>query len=428
MRWNTGAPFYAGEVMSRTDSAQSRVRLPENVMSRILFSPESFNMGETTRCIEIARAARERGHTVLFHVYSPKYLGLLENAGLPVHLREPIMSDAEAEQIMALDQGRGVRHPFTTGMVRRRVAAELAAIRDFSADAVVIGSNLTMLLSARIAGVPIFYARPYAYSSTYFSKKPAASELAAPGWLRAVARVFSYKPASFTRVAREHGLTLPRRTVDMLSADVNLICSLFTQLRGDSLVEPDVGVGPIYYRAPGELPQIVRERRERPLIYVGMGSSGSADILVQVLQQLSAAPVDVLVGGGVQLSDTHLLGSNIHFAGTVPAHLLTSHIDASITHGGEGTVQTACLAGVPFAGIAMQAEQSWNIEECVRYGNALRFTKNDVRRGNVRDILGRLLSDEGMRARARQLGEAMRTMDGAALAVEKIEDYLRAPR
>ena len=395
-------------------------------MSRILFSPESFNMGETTRCIEIARMARERGHTVLFHVYSPKYIGLLESAGLPVHLREPIMSDAEAEQIMALDQGRGVRHPSTTDMVRRRVTAELAAIRDFNADAVVIGSNLTMLLSARIAGVPIFYARPYAYSSTYFSKKPVGGELAAPGWLRAVARVLSYKPASFTRVAREHGLRLPHRTVDMLSADVNLICSLFTQLRGDSLVEPDVGVGPIYYRAPGELPQIVHEPRERPLIYVGMGSSGSADILVQVLRQLSAAPVDVLGGGGVQLSDTSKLGSNIHFAGTIPAHLLAGHIDASITHGGEGTVQTACLAGVPFAGIAMQAEQSWNIEECVRYGNALRFTKNDVRRGNMRDILDRLLSDEGMRAKARQLGEAMRTMDGAALAVEKIEDYLRA--
>ncbi|WP_311647362.1 nucleotide disphospho-sugar-binding domain-containing protein [Rothia mucilaginosa] len=338
------------------------------------------------------------------------------------------MSDAEEEQIMALDQGRGVRHPFTTDMVRRRVTAELAAIRDFNADAVVIGSNLTMLLSARIAGVPIFYARPYAYSSTYFSKKPVGGELVAPGWLRAVARVFSYKPASFVRVAREYGLRLPHRTVDMLSADVNLICSLFTQLRGDSLVKPDVGVGPIYYRAPGELPQIVHEPRDRPLIYVGMGSSGSADILAQVLRQLSAAPVDVLVGGGVQLSDTRLLGDNIHFAGTVPAHLLAGHIDASITHGGEGTVQTACLAGVPFAGIAMQAEQSWNIEECVRYGNALRFTKNDVRRGNMRDILDRLLSDEGMRAKARQLGEAMRTMDGAALAVEKIEDYLRAPR
>ena len=44
--------------------------------------------------------------------------------------------------------------------MRRRVNAELEAIRDFSADAVVIGSNLTMLLSARIAGCPYFLCAP----------------------------------------------------------------------------------------------------------------------------------------------------------------------------------------------------------------------------------------------------------------------------
>ena len=396
-------------------------------MSRILFSPESFNMGETTRGIEIARVAQDRGHKVLFHIYSPKYRGLLESARLPVHLREPIMTDAEAKQLMALDQGRGVRHPFTTEKVRQRVTVELAAIRDFNADAVVIGSNPTMLISARIAGVPIFYARPYAYSTTYFSAKPAGEAPAAPGWLRALARAISYKPASFTRVAREHGIKLPRRTVDMFSADVNLICSLFTELRGDPLTVPDVSVGPIYYRAPGELPRIVREPKKRPLIYVGMGSSGSARILAAVLRQLSTAPVDVLVGDGVLLSDADArsLGDNIHRAGTVPAHLLAGHIDASITHGGEGTVQTACLAGVPFAGIAMQAEQRWNIEECARYGNALRFTKRNVHRGQMCGILDRLLSDEAMRAKARQLGEAMRGMDGPTRAVDVIEGYLK---
>ena len=396
-------------------------------MSRILFSPESFNMGETTRGIEIARVAQDRGHKVLFHIYSPKYRGLLESARLPVHLREPIMTDDEAKQLMALDQGRGVRHPFTTEKVRQRVTVELAAIRDFNADAVVIGSNPTMLISARIAGVPIFYARPYAYSTTYFSAKPAGEAPAAPGWLRALARTISYKPASFTRVAREHGIKLPRRTVDMFSADVNLICSLFTELRGDPLTVPDVSVGPIYYRAPGELPRIVREPKKRPLIYVGMGSSGSARILAAVLRQLSTAPVDVLVGDGVLLSDADArsLGDNIHRAGTVPAHLLAGHIDASITHGGEGTVQTACLAGVPFAGIAMQAEQRWNIEECARYGNALRFTKRNVHRGQMCGILDRLLSDEAMRAKARQLGEAMRGMDGPTRAVDVIEGYLK---
>ena len=337
------------------------------------------------------------------------------------------MSEAEADQLMALDQGRGVRHPFTTEKVRRRVAAELVAIRTFNADAVVIGSNLTMLISARVAGVPLFYARPYAYSTTYFSAAPERERAAAPGWVRALAQVISYKPASFTAVAREYGLKLPRRTVDMLSADVNLICSLFTELRGDPLMAPDVSVGPIFYRAPGGLPPIVREPKKRPLIYVGMGSSGSAHILAAVLRQLSSAPVDVLIGGGMLLSDVDArsLGHNIHRAGTVPAHLLAGHIDASITHGGEGTVQTACLAGVPFAGIAMQAEQRWNIEECVQYGNALRFTKHDVHRGQMRDILNRLLSDEAMRAKARQLGEAMRGMDGSTCAVGVIEDYLR---
>ena len=249
----------------------------------------------------------------------------------------------------------------------------------------------------------------------------------APGWLRALIRAISYKPASFTRVAREYGIKLPRRTVDMFSADVNLICSLFTELRGDPLTAPDVSVGPIYYRAPGELPRIVREPKKRPLIYVGMGSSGSARILAAVLWQLSTAPVDVLVGDGVLLSDADArsLGHNIHRAGTVPAHLLAGHIDASITHGGEGTVQTACLAGVPFAGIAMQAEQRWNIEECARYGNALRFTKRNVHRGQMCGILDRLLSDEAMRAKARQLGEAMRGMDGPTRAVDVIEGYLK---
>ena len=101
-------------------------------MSRILFSPESFNMGETTRCIEIARVARERGHTVLFHVYSPKYLGLLESAGLPVHLREPIMSDAEAEQIMAKNMYlRGMTEEDVAGLCEEDIELVRGWFRDW---------------------------------------------------------------------------------------------------------------------------------------------------------------------------------------------------------------------------------------------------------------------------------------------------------
>ena len=57
-------------------------------------------------------------------------------------------------------------------------------------------------------------------------------------------------------------------------------------------------MGPIYYRAPGELPRIVREPKKTTTYLRRDGSSGSARILAAVLWQLSTAPVDVLVGDG----------------------------------------------------------------------------------------------------------------------------------
>nr|WP_225752423.1 hypothetical protein [Pseudoclavibacter sp. Marseille-Q3772] len=39
-------------------------------MSRILFAPETFNLGETSRGVEVARELARRGYDVLFMGYS----------------------------------------------------------------------------------------------------------------------------------------------------------------------------------------------------------------------------------------------------------------------------------------------------------------------------------------------------------------------
>lgn len=80
---------------------------------------------------------------------------------------EPRLSEADADQILAVDQGRSLRHPYSTSMVRQRVASEVEAIQNFRPAIVVIGSTLTMLLSARITDTPISYIKPYAYSRTH---------------------------------------------------------------------------------------------------------------------------------------------------------------------------------------------------------------------------------------------------------------------
>lgn len=40
---------------------------------RVLFAPETFNLGETTRAIEIAKALRQRGCELLFTGYSDRF-------------------------------------------------------------------------------------------------------------------------------------------------------------------------------------------------------------------------------------------------------------------------------------------------------------------------------------------------------------------
>src|SRR5699024_12604493 len=64
-----------------------------------------------------------------------------------------------------------------------------------------------------------------------------------------------WKPRSFRRVAAEHGVRLPPRTIEALDADLNLIASLFPVLDQRPLATGEVAVGPVYARAVEQLPE-----------------------------------------------------------------------------------------------------------------------------------------------------------------------------
>lgn len=392
---------------------------------RIIFSPESYNLGETTRCIEVASAAVTRGHDVEFHVYAEKFVHLIEAAGHKVKRASPLMTQEQADQIIAFDQGRGFRHPFNLETVRSRVSAEVDSIR--GADAVVIGSNPTMFISARAVGVPLYYVRPYYMSSSYFMANRDGHRASIPFcvlayWLR-------WKPKSFRRVASEYGVQLPSRTFEAMSGDIDLIASLPPVLDKRSLECRDIAVGPIHYRPNIPLPDFLETRNgSRPLIYVSMGSSGSSKVLSVLLNHLSRMDYDVLLGGGIELSENFLksLGGSIFYAGMVPEHRLRGKVDAAIIHGGEGTVQAMCLAGVPFAGYAMQAEQRWNIGECVRLGNARYLRNSDLNYNKFSVVVSELFNNKKMRDSATQISKQMNSFDGPLKAIMEIEKRQRS--
>ncbi|MCI2266226.1 hypothetical protein [Sediminivirga luteola] len=132
----------------------------------VLFAPETFNLAEVTRGVEVARRLSRLTGDVdcVFAGYSRRYAHIVKEAGFVFRPLEPELTDRQADQLIAVDQGRGLRHPFTTRMLAERVSNERALIRELAADAVVVGTTLSQFVSARAEGVPLVYAKPFAYS------------------------------------------------------------------------------------------------------------------------------------------------------------------------------------------------------------------------------------------------------------------------
>ncbi len=410
-------------------------------MARFLLAPETFNLGETSRAVEIARELRSRGHAIHFTGYSTKYEEFIRDNGFSLELLSPRLSDRDAARMLDFDQGRSLRVPLTEAVFRERVRSERAAIASWRPDAVIIGTTVSQFISARSLGVPLIYARPYALSrgqvaalrsfpvlSGTTAATAAVNRLCGLG-LRLLLTHLTWRPAGMAKVAAESNVSLGRTTLDVLSADLNLMCSLEPVLRDASLGPTDVAVGPIYLRSEAEVPTKVAElarARKRPLVYVAMGSSGNRAIVTRVLAEVAKLDVDVIapVKSYLHSSDIASLAPNVHLWDFLPAAKVNELVDAAVIHGGEGTVQTACRSGAPFAGIGLQPEQRYNLDFCVRQGNALRFTARDLARGRLPSLVAQCLTRQDLKTAARSMRDKTSQLDGTARTADEIEAFI----
>lgn len=409
-------------------------------MRTLVFTPVTFNLAETTRMIEIARAM-PTGWRCVFAIYEPEFAELVKGAGFEWRQLEPVLTEEGIEQTLALDQGRGLKNPFTADLVRLRVAAERALIREAGAEAVVMGTNVTSLLSARAEGIPLFYAvpfgltRPHVAQSDRLGLKPGDGfnarniDRLATRLMRFVYLKAPVAPRSFRVVARENGVPGPRAAVDLVEGDVNLLTVMVEELEGYSLPSNYRRVGPIFARLDGEVPdEVVRlSREDKPLVYLALGSSGNRALALKAAVALGSLEINVVapIKGFLDASDQ--VPSNVHLVDLLPAHKLGGIVDAAVLHGGQGTVQTACATGVPFVGMGLQPEQTWNVDVCARAGNAVALRPADVTKPVFLDAVRRVLSDPAIRAAADRVQREYAKEDGSRAAAEAIIEELNIP-
>ena len=427
-----------------------------NGRKTFLFMPESA-YGPTNNCIGIANVLRERGHRVVFAAEA-SWRGKLTGLGFEedlVDLAPPaeegpgeadagqywkdfVASTAPEFRRPTIEQLQTVIKPIWDGLIdgARYCQPQLAGIVARTAPDVIVEDNVIGFPALMTAGVPVV---------RIVSCNPL--EIKGPG----VAPVFSGYPADDDR-----GWAAYRAEYDRVHRDLWTEFNAWWTAQGaaplpdlEFIPEGDLNlyvypgeadylaarpVGPSWHR----LDSSVRETdsqfelpgglagRSGPLVYLSLGSLGSADVelMRRLVGFLGGTPYRYIVSKGPRHAELEL-PPNMWGAEFVPQTSVIPQVDLVITHAGNNTTTEALHFGKPMICLPLFWDQYDNAQRVAELGLGVRLDPYRVTGQELRDAVGRLLGDAGLRARLAALGEAIRGRDGLRHAADLIEKTAR---
>jgi UDP:flavonoid glycosyltransferase YjiC (YdhE family) len=399
-------------------------------MNTLLFAPAAYDLAETTRTLEIAKACREKFNCT-FLSYGGQFEQLIEKAGFPIHRLEPRLTPEKIEHIFKVDKGEKLGVALTEAEVAARVKSELALYEQLHPAAVITGFSLVVPLSTRISHTPLVWIIQSTWlrgtglgmidpTWTAFRKKLLT-------WVVSVAATIGGNLAvlnPINRVARRYGVTPIADIFEFWYGDTTLLAepAEFSDLA--ELPPNHHYIGPLIAREDYPIPpEIEAIPHDLPLVYFAMGSSGTPEIVARILQGFAGTPYRVIapVKQLIEKMDIRL-PENVIVTGWLPAHMVNPLADISVIHGGIGTVMTAALAGKPVVGVGMQPEQDANLDCLVRKGFAIRIPKRKADANKILAAVDRLYHDPEAKHKAQEFAAIVARWDGPRRAAELLEE------
>jgi UDP:flavonoid glycosyltransferase YjiC (YdhE family) len=401
----------------------------------LLFAPCAYNLAETTRMIEIAKAVRasdggDSAFDIRFISEGGEFERLITEAGFPVEALEPQITPAQIERAYKLDKGEAFGAAFSAAQCVEKIEAELAFIRKINPIAIVTGSYVTIPLTHRIAGVPLVWVVQSTWLERFFkhgagmtgSIRPAPvrklADLAIYGLIDLWMRISLLNPLN--SAARHFGVPGFKTMFDYWRGDLNLVAEP-DDFTGAQLPSNYLFVGPIVANQDFPIPdELSRIPHDRPIVYFAMGSSGTPEIVRNIVRGFAGTPYRVIapIRSLLQKNPDFVVADNVLVTDWLPALKVNRMADIAVIHGGIGTVMTAALAGTPMVGVPMQPEQSANLEAIARKGFAIRVPKSRDPSGQVQAAIRSLLADETARPKAHAYAEHLRAWNGPQKAAE----------
>lgn len=401
----------------------------------LLFAPCAFNLAETSRMVEIAKAVRRhpaanQAFEIHFISDGGDFEGMIEKHGFALTRLEPRLSKEKIELIAKVDRGEKFVPAFTDDELIERVNNEVACLRQLEPAAVVTGSYVTIPVTCRVLHVPLVWVVQSTWLPEFFCHGAGMTDRIRPPALKALADWSVLQFINFwirygflnsiNRTAKYFGVPGYDSIFEFWRGDIALVAEP-PEFSGVQLPPNHTFIGPLIpqdeFPFPPELATIPRDK---PLIYFAMGSSGTPEIVAKVVESFAGKPYRVIAPVKFQLDQVRgvRVPSNVLVTGWVPALQVNKMADLAVIHGGIGTVMAAALAGKPVVGVGMQMEQVANLACLERLGFAIRVRKSANPSRGIQAAIPKLLRDDRAKAKAVAFAEVIARWDGAKMAAE----------
>jgi len=417
--------------------------------STIVFFPEGA-FGPTNNCVGIGDVLRRRGHRVVF-IVEESFAGTLEQKGFEERLMRltPPPETEEAPGQFWKDFIRDTAPVFRTS-TRQQLAdfiaptfqalidgamyvdERLREIIDELEPDLIVEDNVVAFPALPACGRP--WARIMSCNPTEmkdpevpppFSGLPSDDTGAWDEYWRAYRAAHSEMHAAFSEFCQERGAP-PLPPDDFIHESPWLNLYLYPDEVDYRRARP---LGPTWHNLRAsvratdpawELPEQLHG--EEPLIYLSLGSLGSADVplMEKLVGELAGAPYRVIVSKGPQHTELELAG-NMAGEEFLPQTEILPKVDLVITHGGNNTVTESLYFGKPMVALPIFWDQHDNAQRIHETGFGVRL---DTYRHSGEELTGaieRLLGDDALAARLGETSRRLRSTPGTEKAANLIE-------
>ena len=414
------------------------------------FFSYGHNLGDFSRALETAIGMKKTGAQVKFFNHGGVHNHYISQAGIEEEDLTPELTWEQHQVIMDINRYRakiGTPIPISKEQWIRMAEADLRAFESYGPDGVYAGLSLSCMISVPYAKLPMVTQVPTVNCPAFIHNRmynmPNTMErnffmrYLVPGSVkrRIMKKVLLSDSAkasltTFNEARAHFGLTPIYNIVELVRGDITLLPDL-PELSGLSESDLTPGyryTGPIFSRQTDPVPEEVRNVFDRPgiNIYCSLGSSGFPEILKKIVRTIRQETSYNLVCATTTVLDPAELGPpDERFFATrmLPAHLVNEMADIAVTHGGQGTIQTAVWAGTPVVGIGFQAEQQANIDGIARQGMAIRIPIYAVTSKRLLASI-RKVSENSYLQNAHRMQQLVREVDGVQRSVDTMNDFL----